>query len=271
MSDSDSSTNLAIELSRQEAIRHGKRRRVVVDDVDVPFSAVVRQADDGQPLLTEHLFSPNAIVQSFVQGDWEILPVQSASVQQPLLPIVPPEELVSSLLYDVRTQSRRTRTRVRSRSTARSSFEFRMNGSGIPADGVPHFLGLLDQCSLCSALKWAGETVSLCCMCGRVKLPPFAQHPEPLCSLFAGEHELSPHFLRHVRRYNTVFTMASFSAHIQRPRGGGPASFQICGVVHHHIGPLVPSAQGCMCVFPKFFVECSKFHVYFLGGSGSFV
>ena len=191
MSDSDSSTNLAIELSRQEAIRHGKRRRVVVDDVDVPFSAVVRQADDGQPLLTEHLFSPNAIVQSFVQGDWEILPVQSASVQQPL-----PEELVSSLLYDVRTQSRRTRTRVRSRSTARSSFEFRMNGSGIPADGVPHFLGLLDQCSLCSALKWAGETVSLCCMCGRVKLPPFAQHPEPLCSLFAGEHELSPHFLR---------------------------------------------------------------------------
>lgn len=122
-------------------------------------------------------------------------------------------------------------------------------------------------CNHCGALKFAGETPGLCCLSGKVKLPPLPLPPEPLHSLLRGETPESRHFLSNTQKYNGCFQMTSFGADIIDERGFNPtfkvisaresnpsfsfydqkslilispSTLQIQGQIHHRIGSLLP-------------------------------
>ncbi|XP_039954205.1 uncharacterized protein LOC120770689 [Bactrocera tryoni] len=94
-------------------------------------------------------------------------------------------------------------------------------------------------CNHCGALKFAGETPGLCCLSGKVKLPPLPLPTEPLRSLLTGETPESRHFLSNAQKYNGCFQMTSFGADIIHERGFIP-TFEIQGQIHHLIGSLLP-------------------------------
>lgn len=74
-------------------------------------------------------------------------------------------------------------------------------------------IGAMDvSCPSCHALKFKNETVGMCCLSGKVKLPELRAPPEPLKSLLNGAHPLSNQFLMKIRYYNSCFQMTSFGA-----------------------------------------------------------
>ena len=181
--------------------------------------------------LVSGLPPPEVLVEAFVAGEFDF--IESCDDQ---FRIVSPVRL------------RRPQKRS-SRAVKSQHFEFRMdcNSTAPPSVPEPHMLSPLVPCPSCGALKWVEEKASLCCSSGRISLPLLHVPPEPLYSLLNGLHPASGHFLRYIRRYNSVFTMASFSANIER-FAGGPANFKISGVVHHHIGSLVaPGTSVPVC------------------------
>ena len=58
-------------------------------------------------------------------------------------------------------------------------------------------------CSYCAAKKWAHESKGMCCFGGKVILPDFGTHPEPLKSLLDRTAPDSKHFLDNIRKYIT--------------------------------------------------------------------
>ena len=96
------------------------------------------------------------------------------------------------------------------------------------------------ECSHCDALKFPGETESLCCSKGNVQLEPFPQ-PQPfLLHLYEGTGSDGKHFLNNIRKYNCAFQMTSFGCNEIAFPGFNP-SFKIQGQVYHRIGSMVPS------------------------------
>ena len=96
------------------------------------------------------------------------------------------------------------------------------------------------ECSHCDALKFPGETESLCCSKGNVQLEPFPQ-PQPfLLHLYEGTDSDGKHFLNNIRKYNCAFQMTSFGCNEIAFPGFNP-SFKIQGQVYHRIGSMVPS------------------------------
>ena len=111
------------------------------------------------------------------------------------------------------------------------------------------------ECQYCHALKFLGETPSLCCSKGKVRLPVIDEPPQPLLDLLTGYHPQSLQFLKYIRCYNNAFAMTSFGATILTEPGFTP-SFKIQGQIHHRIGSLF-SPDG---------TEASFLQVYFTGG-----
>lgn len=81
-------------------------------------------------------------------------------------------------------------------------------------------------CGHCQALKFASETPGLCCMGGKVKLPPLRPPPEPLKTLLIAETPESNHFLKNIQKYNGCFQMTSFGAQVIDEHGFNP-SFKV--------------------------------------------
>lgn len=77
-------------------------------------------------------------------------------------------------------------------------------------------------CQYCKALKFLTEAPGLCCVNGKIKLPPLTPPPEPLRSLLYEEHQYSKHFLANIQQYNGSFQMTSFGAEIVEERGYNP-------------------------------------------------
>lgn len=104
-------------------------------------------------------------------------------------------------------------------------------------------IGLLSRvCIHCNALTFVAEPPGMCCDGGKVEIQLFAPPPEPVRSLYEGQHPDSAHFLSNIRRYNSLFQMTSFGV-----RGGGVVNhgrfmptFKIQGQVYHRIGSLLP-------------------------------
>ena len=96
------------------------------------------------------------------------------------------------------------------------------------------------ECTHCGALKYEGETESLCCMKGNVQLESFPQ-PQPLLQhLYEGVDSNGKHFLANIRRYNSAFQMTSFGCNeVTMP--GFNLSFRIQNHVYHCIGSMIPS------------------------------
>ena len=96
-----------------------------------------------------------------------------------------------------------------------------------------HNLGPLEaNCPHCHALKFKEEDPSMCCMNGKVVLPPLQQPPEPLWSLLSNRDPSSRQFRQRIRQYNSAFNMASSSAKVERWFPDGVQAFRINGVVH---------------------------------------
>lgn len=100
------------------------------------------------------------------------------------------------------------------------------------------------ECPDCHALLWDTETPSLCCGKGKVRLPPRRQPPEPLRSLFSGQHPLSAHFISKARAYNNVFALASTRANLRTFPTGPSNLFVAGGRVYHRVGPLTPATDA---------------------------
>ena len=74
-------------------------------------------------------------------------------------------------------------------------------------------IGKMDKiCEFCGAKKFKGETLSMCCKGGKVKLSSLQVPPPELFSYMSGETPESKHFLQSIRRYNACFQMTSFGA-----------------------------------------------------------
>lgn len=67
-------------------------------------------------------------------------------------------------------------------------------------------------CVNCKALKFKNEAPGLCCVNGKVKLPPLNIPPEPLRTLVTGTTSQSKQFLKNIQSYNACFQMTSFGA-----------------------------------------------------------
>ena len=86
------------------------------------------------------------------------------------------------------------------------------------------------ECTHCGALKYEGETESLCCMKGNVQLESFPQ----------GVDNNGKNFLANIRRYNSAFQMTSFGCNeVTMP--GFNLSFRIQNHEYHCIGSMIPS------------------------------
>ena len=111
------------------------------------------------------------------------------------------------------------------------------------------------KCQHCLALKWSGETPSMCCSQRKIKLPELIDPPEALKTLIRGKTSDSKHFLDNIRKYNSAFHMTSFGCTRLVHLPGLMPTFKIQGQVYHRIGLLQPQ-QGEQ---PKFF------QIYFMG------
>ena len=72
----------------------------------------------------------------------------------------------------------------------------------------PAIDGKMDKiCEFCGSKKFKGETLSMCCKGGKIKLSSLQVPPPELFSYMSGETPESKHFLQSIRRYNACFQM----------------------------------------------------------------
>ncbi|KAF7821900.1 uncharacterized protein G2W53_027355 [Senna tora] len=108
------------------------------------------------------------------------------------------------------------------------------------------------ECQFCGAMFWYEERLnrsratknpkfSLCCMQGKVKLPPVKKPPTFLENLFTNKDSRSSHFMKEIRNYN-MFAFTSMGGKIDHSinQGKRPYVFRIQGQNMHMLGSLLP-------------------------------
>ena len=70
-------------------------------------------------------------------------------------------------------------------------------------------LGEMQHVCACGAVRFRGESASMCCANGQVCLQHFPQPPDYLQQLYDRYHPHSKHFLENTRKYNCAFQMTS--------------------------------------------------------------
>nr|KAJ0204427.1 hypothetical protein LSAT_V11C500276410 [Lactuca sativa] len=115
-------------------------------------------------------------------------------------------------------------------------------------------------CQICHAKLWTDESVrgkkkrntsySLCCGYGKVELPPLKEAPSSYKNLYHSVDSKSKHFMKNIRRYNSMFSFTSMGGKVDSTinTGNAPYIFRISGQNYHSMGSLLPSS-GCT---PKF-------------------
>ena len=117
-------------------------------------------------------------------------------------------------------------------------------------------IGKMDKiCEFCGAKKFKGETLSMCCKGGKVKLSSLQVPPPELFSYMSDETLESKHFLQNIRRYNACFQMTSFGATCVHEKDGFSPVFKVQGQSYHKVGSLLPIPNET----PKFL------QLYFMG------
>ncbi|XP_028801017.1 uncharacterized protein LOC114756253 [Neltuma alba] len=123
------------------------------------------------------------------------------------------------------------------------------------------------KCQRCGALMWFNEKVgsnkyarnpsfSMCCLKGKVQLPPLAPPPDQFVRLFFDEKTPSSrNFLTNIRTYNNMFSFTSMGGKIDYSKnsGGGPYSFVLSGINYHRIGSLLPP-KGSKLVYSQLYI-----------------
>ncbi|XP_035837075.1 uncharacterized protein LOC110925357 [Helianthus annuus] len=126
-----------------------------------------------------------------------------------------------------------------------------------PYKGVsPDYLDHGDQCitcQVCNAKFWEVETARgrtnnrktsyfLCCGYAKVELPDYKDAHPNYQKLFTSLDNESKHFLKNIRRYNSMFAFTSMGGKVDPTvnRGNGPFCYRISGENYHSIGSLLP-------------------------------
>lgn len=66
---------------------------------------------------------------------------------------------------------------------------------------------MVKVCNFCKAKKFKGETPSVCCSSGKIRLPALNVPPPEFFEYMNGETPKSKYFLQKIRRYNACFQM----------------------------------------------------------------
>ncbi|CDY47315.1 BnaAnng08890D [Brassica napus] len=121
-------------------------------------------------------------------------------------------------------------------------------------------------CEHCNALMWYNERInkrrncippkfSMCCMHGKIELPPPPVLPQVLLDLlFRGDSE-SINFIENIRAYNSMFAFTSMGGEIDASvnNGRGPFVFRLHGQNFHQIGSLLPE-EGLPPAFTQLYI-----------------
>ncbi|XP_070677722.1 uncharacterized protein [Malus domestica] len=97
-------------------------------------------------------------------------------------------------------------------------------------------------CSYCYARLFTRETLNMCCLKGRVALPPIQSPPE-MVALFSDQTNEGRHFRQNIRAYNHAFSFTSMGVHVDERiniSGRGIYTFRAQGALYHKIGGLLP-------------------------------
>jgi hypothetical protein len=109
---------------------------------------------------------------------------------------------------------------------------------------LPHQLPARVACGFCGALRWPGETPSICCSGGKIQVPPLTPPPPFLRQLFEGDDIIAREFRANARTYNAAFRMASSTAPVSLQLPSGPQALVLSGRCYHKIGALQPLDGG---------------------------
>ncbi|KAL7610320.1 hypothetical protein Lser_V15G10787 [Lactuca serriola] len=107
-------------------------------------------------------------------------------------------------------------------------------------------------CHICHAKLWVDESLkgqkkdntsySLCCGYGKVELPPLKEAPSSYKNLYRSVDSKSKHFMKNIRRYNSMFSFTSMGGKVNSSinRGNAPYIFRLSGQNYHSMGSLLP-------------------------------
>ncbi|GBO09285.1 hypothetical protein AVEN_111478-1 [Araneus ventricosus] len=95
------------------------------------------------------------------------------------------------------------------------------------------------ECNFRQAVRWNGESPSMYCRIGNIRLPLLQAPPEPLYTLLTANCSDAVHFQDNVRKYNACFQMTSFGS-TKEIKAGFMPTFKVQGQVYHRIGSLQP-------------------------------
>ncbi|KAF9552571.1 hypothetical protein CPC08DRAFT_617191, partial [Agrocybe pediades] len=112
-------------------------------------------------------------------------------------------------------------------------------------------------CSQCGALHWMDERLSnsskrnprfgLCCMEGKVRIPPIGVPPQPLLHLLTSDEPAAVKFREDSWKYNRAFAFTSIGVQedhsVNRGQHRGPPVFRICGELYHRTGALSTAGE----------------------------
>ena len=113
-----------------------------------------------------------------------------------------------------------------------------LDEGNLPAILHLHYTGPMNElCSECQALKFSGETPSLCCTNGKVRLPDIRPPPADIDHMFEGENQLFT--LKFIKAMNAMCALGSIGVKESRVPGYNP-TYKIEGQMHHKIGSLQP-------------------------------
>lgn len=137
-------------------------------------------------------------------------------------------------------------------------------------------IGTMDFiCEHCGALKFKNETSGLCCLNGKVVLPPLNPPIGILHALVSGTTAESKHFLDKIQTYNSLFQMTSFGAtdvikdnfmptfqvnlsncmlNVEHESMDISSDMQIQGQIYHLHGALLPSPDTDYAFLQIYFI-----------------
>ncbi|WZZ74526.1 hypothetical protein YC2023_085896 [Brassica napus] len=83
---------------------------------------------------------------------------------------------------------------------------------------------------------------SMCCMHGKIELPPPPQLPQVMIDLLLNGDTRSKNFRENIRAYNSMFAFTSMGGKVDTSinKGRGPPVFRLLGQNYHRIGSLLP-------------------------------
>ncbi|XP_018462957.1 uncharacterized protein LOC108834093 [Raphanus sativus] len=83
---------------------------------------------------------------------------------------------------------------------------------------------------------------SICCMHGKIELPPPPQLPQVIIDLLLNGDTRSKNFRENIRAYNSMFAFTSMGGKVDTSinKGRGPPVFRLLGQNYHRIGSLLP-------------------------------